>query len=119
MRCSSPAIILSTLSALSLCGCGEAVFRNGLAAGEVARDHRERWHESFFFGTLEGRGEHLDGICPGGWAEVRVEASFLQALLSWSTLGIYTPTSVTVVCAAPRGVYIGAPSELSLPAPCR
>ncbi len=113
------AIFLSALSALSLSGCGEVVFRNGLPAGEVARDHREGWHESFFFGTFEGRRERLDAICPRGWAEVRVEASFLQALLSWSTLGIYTPTSITVVCAAPRGVYIGAPSELPLPPACR
>lgn len=111
--------LVVSLAGLSLCGCGGVVFRNGASAGEVARGYRERWHESFFFGAVEGGRERLDAICPGGWAETRVEASFLQALLSWSTLGIYTPTSVTVVCAAPRGVYIGAPSELPLPPPCR
>lgn len=112
-------VLLSVLSALSLCGCGEVVIRNGASAGEVAPDYRERWHESFLFGTVESRSVQLDAVCPGGWAEVRAEASFLQALLSWGTLGIYAPTSVTVVCAAPRGVYIGAPSELPLSPPCR
>jgi hypothetical protein len=115
----SVAVLLSTVCGLSLSGCGEAVIRTGLPAGEVARDYRERWHESFFFGTVDGRAPRLDAICPGGWAELRLEASFLQAVLSWGTLGIYTPTSVTLVCAAPRGVYIGAPSELPLSPPCR
>jgi hypothetical protein len=119
MRSSAFAVLLLALSVASLSGCGEAVFRNGLSAGDVARDYRERWHDSFFFGTTEGQGMDLEAICPRGWAEIRVEASFLQAVLSWSTLGMYTPTSVTVVCAAPRGVYIGAPSELPLSPLCR
>jgi hypothetical protein len=114
-----PGPIAAVLSSLWLLGCGEVVVRSGQPAGDVTSDHRARWHDSFLFGTTEGRREPLDELCPRGWSEIRVSSSFTQALLSWSTLGIYTPTSVTVVCAAPRGVYIGAPSEVPLSPPCR
>ncbi|HVW25751.1 MAG TPA: hypothetical protein VHC69_10295 [Polyangiaceae bacterium] len=101
-------------------GCGEIVVRSGLPAGVVARGYRERWHDSVLFGTVESaRREPLDEICPHGWSEVRASSSFLTGALAWGTLGIYTPTTVTVVCAAPPGVYIGAPGETPLAAPCR
>jgi len=61
----------------------------------------------------------LDQICPIGWSEIRVTPTFPAALLGWVTLGIYTPTTVTVVCAAPPGVYVGAPGEMALPPMCR
>ncbi|HEX3596409.1 MAG TPA: hypothetical protein VHU80_14970 [Polyangiaceae bacterium] len=101
------------------CGCGEAVVRSGKPAGNVAAGYDARWHDSFLFGTVEGASTPLRSICPGGWSEIRVSASFPAALIEWSTLGIYTPTNVTVVCAAPSGVYIGAPSEVPLAPLCR
>jgi Bor protein len=66
-----------------------------------------------------GSRARLDEICPRGWSEVRASSSFLGGLLAWGTLGIYTPTNVTIVCAAPPGVYIGAPGETPLAPPCR
>jgi len=105
---------------LLLLGCGETVFRSGLPAGGAPLGYTERWHDSLFFGTVESRRpEPLGSICPRGWSEVRISSSFLAGLLAWSTLGIYTPTEVTVVCAAPSGIYTGAPGEVPLAQPCR
>ena len=100
--------------------CGEAVVRSGRPAGAVAPLYDERWHDSFFFGTLDpAEAAPLSTICPQGWSEIRASSTFLAGLLQWSTLGIYTPTTVTVVCSAPSGVYIGAPSEVPLAPLCR
>jgi hypothetical protein len=96
------------------------IVRTGLPAGQIAEGYDARWHDSFLFGTLEpGRPEPLDKICPHGWSEIRIDASFSAALLEWTTLGIYTPANVTVVCASPDNVYVGAPGETPLPPLCR
>lgn len=112
------------LAALAAClsqvGCGEVILRSGLPAGETAAAYRERWHGSLLFGMVEPQSAAgLGEICPRGWSEVRTSSSFITGVLSWGTLGIYTPTTVTVVCAAPPGVYIGVPGETPLPPLCR
>ncbi|HEX4338578.1 MAG TPA: hypothetical protein VH062_21885 [Polyangiaceae bacterium] len=108
------------LAALASTACGQAVIRSGAPAGNVAKNHDARWRDGFLLGTVEAADpEPLSSICPGGWSEIRVSASFPAALLDWATLGIYTPTNVTIVCAAPSGVYIGAPSEVPLAPLCR
>ncbi len=112
--------LVAMVSLLACAGCGEAVLRSGLPAGNVPSGYDAHWHDSFVFGMVEGENpEPLTTICPRGWSEIRTETPLLAALLSWGTLGIYTPTSVTVVCAAPSGVYIGAPGEVPLPPLCR
>jgi hypothetical protein len=104
---------------LSMVACGEAVVRSGKPAGDVATGYDARWHDSFLFGTVEpGEREPLARICPAGWSEIRVSASLLAGLIQWGTLGVYTPANVTVVCAAPNGVYVGAPSEVPLAPLC-
>ena len=114
------ALLVAALGALSSSACVGTIVRTGLPAGQIAQGYDARWHDSFFFGTLEpGPPEPLDKICPHGWSEVRVDASFTAALLEWTTLGIYTPANVTVVCASPGNVYVGAPGETPLPPLCR
>jgi hypothetical protein len=108
------------LLALSCGGCSELVVRSGLPAGSVANGYDARWHDSFFFGTVEPSPiAPAASLCPRGWSELRISASFEEALLQWSTLGIYTPSEVTLVCAPPPGVYLGAPAEAPLVPMCR
>ena len=105
---------------LASTGCSELVVRSGLPAGNAANGYDARWHDSFFFGTFEPAPVPEPGsLCPRGWSEWRVSASFEAALLQWRTLGVYTPSEVTVVCAAPPGVYLGAPAEAPLVPMCR
>jgi hypothetical protein len=108
------------LGALVTAGCAETVFRSGLPAGEVPKGYDRRWHDALFFGAVEpAEPAPLTSICPLGWSEVRVTPTFAAAAVGWVTFGIYTPSTVTVVCAAPPGVYIGAPGEVPLPPMCR
>ena len=116
----SAGLLALALAAFTCSACAETVVRTGLPAGEIAEGYDARWHDSFFFGALEpGPPEALDKICPRGWSELRIEASFPAGLLQWTTLGIYTPANVTVVCASPDSVYVGAPGETPLPPVCR
>ena len=111
---------LALAFALAASGCAETVFRSGLPAGQTAPSYDRRWRDALLYGTVEpARPVPLDQICPIGWSEIRVTPTFPAALLGWVTLGIYTPTTVTVVCAAPPGVYVGAPGEMALPPMCR
>jgi hypothetical protein len=114
------ALFVAALAAASCSGCAETIMRTGLPAGAIAKGYDARWHDSFFWGTLEpGQPAALEKICPRGWSELRVGASFPAGLLQFVTLGIYTPANVTVVCASADSVYVGAPGETPLPPLCR
>ena len=114
------AFLAAVLGALSCAACAETLLRTGLPAGEIPAGYDSRWRDSFFWGTLEaGQPESLGKICPVGWSEVRIEASFPAGVLQLMTLGIYTPANVTVVCASPDSVYVGVPGETPLPPLCR
>jgi hypothetical protein len=113
-------LLTAALFALSCVACAGTLLRTGLPAGEIPAAYDSRWHDSFFWGTVEPeRPESLGKICPGGWSEIRVEASFPAGVLQWMTLGTYTPANVTVVCASPDSVYVGVPGETPLPPLCR
>jgi len=60
------------------------------------------------FGLVEASGPYdLERICPEGWSEVTLQPDAFTALAGLVTLFIYSPSRVTIVCAAP-GVQ-GAP----------
>jgi hypothetical protein len=86
---------------LALAGCFRTTIRSGRPTGESPPGWRERWHAGWLAGAVEASGPHdLSAICPGGWAEIDSETDPSQALITLSTLGIYAPQTVTVVCAA-------------------
>jgi hypothetical protein len=69
--------------------------------GEAPVDWEARWHHSFAFGLLEVPGPiETQRICPNGWAQIESELDPLQAALSLLSLGLYTPSTLSVVCAA-------------------
>jgi hypothetical protein len=112
-------LFAAALAALSCSSCAATIIRTGLPAGDIAKGYDARWHDSFLWGTLEPeRPAALDSVCPRGWSEFRIEASFPAGLLQFVTLGIYTPANVTVVCASADSVYVGAPGETPLPPLC-
>jgi len=81
-------------------GCGATVVRSGLPAGRPPDAYDERWHHGFIFGLVDASGPYdLREICPLGWSEMRVTNSVLGVFLQSVTIGIYTPSSVTIICA--------------------
>ena len=92
------------LLAPTLFGCATTTLRSGKPPGHTAPGLNQAWHAAFVFGTIEGiRSYDLERLCPGGWAEVRVEPDPLTLLAGASTLFMYSPSRVTVVCALRPG----------------
>jgi len=106
-----------TLAAALLCaGCGASVVRSGLPAGRTPDGYDERWHHGFVVGLVDASGPYdVTSICPHGWSEMRVSASFSSAALQFLTLGLYSPSIVTIVCAQTAADPPDAPGEEPLP----
>lgn len=98
LRCATRAL---AACALTLTGCASTTLRSGKPPGEVPAGYDERWHPSFLFGLVPLHESYdLSQICRGGWAEVRVSADPFTALSGLLTLFVYSPSRLTVVCAA-------------------
>jgi hypothetical protein len=92
--------------------------RSGKPPGEVAPNYDERWHPAFLFGLVAMHEPYdLSRICRQGWSEVRLQPDPFTALAGMLTLFVYSPSRLTVVCAADeRG---GPPALRSYPPPTR
>ncbi len=88
--------------ALGCASCAATTMHSGMPPGDSPPDYTERWHSAFLFGLVEASGPYdLNRVCPGGWSEVSVEPDPFTALAGIVTLFIYSPSRVTIVCAAP------------------
>lgn len=104
------------IAALLSGGCGATVVRTGLPAGRTPEGYDERWHHGFFLGLLDASGPYdVEMLCPHGWSEMRVGVSFWSGAVQYLTLGIYTPSRVTIVCAQTATDPPDAPGEEPLP----
>jgi hypothetical protein len=91
------ALIPLVLAAL---GCAETRLYSGRPPGDVAAGYRARFHDAYLFGTVDGEPAYeLSHICPNGWSEVLVAPDFFTAMLAVTTLFLYTPNRLTIVCA--------------------
>lgn len=86
--------------ALSALGCAETRLYSGHPPGDTAAGYDARFHDAYLFGTTDGEEPYeLDRICPNGWAEILIAPDFFTAVLSATTLFLYTPNRLTIVCA--------------------
>jgi hypothetical protein len=93
------AVALSLLVTMPL-GCAETRLYSGHPPGDIAADHDARFHDAYLFGTTDGEEPYeLSRICPQGWSEIRIAPDFFTAVLSVTTLFLYTPNRLTIVCA--------------------
>jgi hypothetical protein len=116
MRAAALALLAPGLYALAV-GCAPTTVRSGLPPARVASQHHERWHAAFLFGALEASGPYpLARLCPEGWSEIQVGPDPFTLLAGALTLFLYSPTRVTIVCAAPRA-RPADPRAAALPPP--
>jgi hypothetical protein len=88
-------------AALSSVSCAGVTVRSGKAPGQTAPAYEERWHSTFLYGALAGeRPYDLSQICSAGWAEIHVYPDAFTSLVGLVTLFIYSPSRITIVCAA-------------------
>lgn len=91
------------LGILLLSGCLRTSIRSGKAPGAVPTDWQERWHHGFALGLVELHGPVVaTRVCPAGWSEINTSVDPMQTVIALGTLGIYTPTTISVVCADAR-----------------
>ena len=92
--------VLVLLGAL-LSGCASPTLRSGMPPGRVPAGYDERWHPSFLFGLMPMHERYdLAQICRTGWSEVRIRPDPFTALAGLLTLFVYSPSRLTIVCAA-------------------
>jgi hypothetical protein len=84
------------------CGCAATTVYSGLPPDTSPKHFDLRWHPAFLFGTIDGAEPYdLARVCPGGWSEIILEPDPFTVLAGVLTLFIYSPTRMSVVCAAP------------------
>lgn len=95
------AFLTSAALAAALSGCFTTTVSSGKPPARAAIQYDEKWHHGLVWGIAEVSGPYdLEAICPGGWAEIKTETSFLNGLVEAVTSGIYSPQTVSVRCAA-------------------
>ena len=104
---------------LALCvglstGCFHQVIHTGRTPGTAVVEH---WFVStWLWGLVPAKEIDVRRECPAGIATIMTETSFVNGLISFLTVGIYTPQHVRVTCAQqPRAVPPGA-TEMTIPA---
>jgi len=86
------------LLCLCLGGCYHANVETGRAPGNQRIE--KGWASSYLYGVVSPPPVDTKVTCVNGISRVETEHSFLNQLVGVSTLGIYTPFSITVTCAA-------------------
>ncbi len=89
--------LLMVLGALSA-GCFHATIETDLEPS--SRTIENKWASGWILGLVPPPTVKTAEQCPNGVARVDTERSFLNQLVSILTIGIYTPMSIVVTCAA-------------------
>lgn len=81
---------------LTATGCYKATFIQPKTAAGVERDE---WTDFFLFGLVGEEDRDVRQYCDRSVARVRTGGNFGTGLVSFVTLGIYTPRKIYVTCA--------------------
>jgi len=79
-------------------GCFHASVETGMKPG-TDRIEKE-WANSWVFGLVAPETIEAQSKCTTGVSKVETQHSFLNALVAFFTIQIYTPMDITVTCAA-------------------
>ena len=89
--------LLALLAVLST-GCYHATINTGRPVGTTTIN--QPWALSFIYGLVPPATVETATKCPSGVAVVETQHSFLNGLIGVLTVGIFTPMTITVTCAA-------------------
>lgn len=96
----------------ALHGCYHGTIDTGVEPSTVVVE--KRWAASWLAGLVPPSTVATAGKCPAGVAKVETRLSFLNQLVTFATLNIYSPMEIKVTCAME-----GAATLESTPAPER
>jgi Bor protein len=81
-------------------GCYHATIETG--ATPSTETISKQWAAGWILGLVPPSTVETAAKCPHGVAKVETQLSFLNQLVSWLTIYIYTPMTIEVTCAAPK-----------------
>jgi Bor protein len=84
-----------------LLGCYHATIETGAKPSTLTIE--QHWASGWVFGLVPPKTVETAAKCPSGVAKVETRLSFLNQLVSFLTLSIYTPMEIVVTCAEEMG----------------
>lgn len=90
--------LASVVALLGLAACYHAVIDTGLPPSPTVID--KPWASGWIYGLVAPSPVETMAKCPSGVSKVETQLSFVNQLVNFLTLGIYTPMSIKVTCAA-------------------
>lgn len=94
-----------------LAGCYHATVDTGLPPSVTVI--KQAFASSWIYGLVPPKTVEAAAKCPNGVARVETQLSFVNQLVGFLTLGIYTPMEITVTCAAGGGADLPiAPADI-------
>ncbi len=94
---------------LSTVSCYHATIETAAAPSAVVIE--EPFASSWIYGLVPPKTVETAAKCPGGVAKVETQQSFVNGLVAILTIGIYTPMSIRVTCAAPGAAARATPAS--------
>ncbi|HEY6784408.1 MAG TPA: hypothetical protein VI159_05620 [Gemmatimonadales bacterium] len=93
------AVVVSALL-LSTAACYHATIETGLAPSNqvIEKDFASGW----IYGLVPPSTVETQAKCPNGVAKVETQLSFVNQLVAFLTLDIYTPMNIKVTCATAK-----------------
>ncbi len=96
----------------ALGACYHATIETGLAPSNQVLE--QSFASSWIFGLVPPKTVQTSSRCPAGVAKVETQHTFVNQLVGFLTLGIYTPMHIRVTCAQAGAATTGA--VLTIPA---
>ena len=89
--------ILGAASLLILGACYHATVETGATPSTVVID--KSFASSWIYGLVPPETVSTSSKCPNGPAKIETQHTFVNQLVGFLTLGIYTPMQIKVTCA--------------------
>jgi hypothetical protein len=90
--------LLPIVAAVFLAACYHATIETGRPASPEVLE--KSFASSWIYGLVPPSPVSTAARCPNGVAKVETQLSFVNQLVGFLTLGIYTPMSIKVTCAS-------------------
>lgn len=94
---------------LATVSCYHATIETAAAPSTVVIE--KPFASSWIYGLVPPSTVETAAKCPGGVAKVETQQSFVNGLVAFLTIGIYTPMSIRVTCAAPGAAAQSSPAS--------
>lgn len=103
-------LVLGGVAVIALTGCYHATVNTERAPS--AETYTDSFASGWIYGLVPPSTVEASEECPNGVARVETKLSFVNQLVNFLTLGIYTPMHIEVTCAQGSGALLLPHSEM-------